>query len=68
MKHKEKASFAKALDLALELIFKYNLNPAVISACKNLDELDIYLDCLEDMQLNDFKIFDIKYEISPMKV
>ena len=44
------------------------LHPAIISACRNSQELNTYLDCLEDMQLNDFKIFDIKYEISPMKV
>ena len=65
MKNRENASFSKCLDLALELAFKYNLNPAVISACKNLDELDIYLDCLDDLALDDFKIFDIKYEVPP---
>ena len=65
MKNREHASFMKCIDLALELAFKYNLNPAVISACKNLDELDIYLDCLDDLALDDFKLFDIKYEIPP---
>lgn len=68
MKEREKDSFSATLDLALELTFKYNLNPAVITACKNLDELDIYLDCLEDMNLDDFKIFKIEYEIPPMKI
>lgn len=67
MRKKEKASFSKTLDLALELAFKYNLNPAIITACKNLDELDVYLDCLEENELDDFKIFDIKYEFMPVK-
>lgn len=67
MREKEKASFSEALDLALEVTFKYNLNPAIITACKNLDELDVYLDCLEGNELDDFKIFNIKYDIAPMK-
>ena len=67
MRTKEKASFIKALELALELTFKYNLHPAIISACKTLDELDIYLDCLEENELNKFTIFEIKYEVLPMK-
>lgn len=65
MRNREKASLGKCLDLAFELTFESNLNPAVIAACRNLDELDIYLDCLDDMALDDFKIFDIKYEIPP---
>jgi hypothetical protein len=44
------------------------LHPAIITACKSIDELDIYLSCLEDNQLDDFKIFDIKYEILPKVV
>ena len=67
MKHKEKANFLKALDLALELTFKYNLHPAIISACKNLDELDIYLDCLEENELHKFNIFEIRFEFLPTK-
>lgn len=67
MRYKEKSSFTKALDLALEVTFKYNLNPAIITACKNLDEFDIYLDCLDENELDDFKIFNIKYEIAPIK-
>lgn len=65
VKNKEKGSKFKALSLAYELFFNYNLHPAIISACKSLDELDIYLACLEDNTLNDFKFFNIKYEIPP---
>ena len=63
--HKEKLSIFKALDLAFELMFKYNLNPIIIAACRNLKELDIYLDCLEENELFDFRCFKIKFEVTP---
>lgn len=68
MRKKEKSSILDSLDLALELSFNNLLNPAIISACRNLDELDIYLDCLALNELNKFNIFEIKYEIAPIAV
>ena len=65
---KEKGSVSKALDLALELMFKHNLNPIVIAACRNLNELNIYLDCLENNELHDFSCFEIKFEVMPQIV
>lgn len=62
---KEKSSTFKALSLGLELFANFNLHPAIITACNSLDELDIYLACLEDNVLEDFPFFDIKYEITP---
>lgn len=56
-----KASFL----LGLELMFETNLHPAIISACKNLEELDIYLDCLEDNELEKFSCFKIVYKSLP---
>lgn len=66
--HKEKLFYLKALSLALEMLTNYNLHPAIITACKNMDELDVYLSCLEDNQLDDFQLFDIKYEMLPKVV
>lgn len=66
IREKEKGSITKALDLGLELMFKYELNPIVIAACRNLDELDIYLDCLEEKELHDFTCFEIKFEVMPL--
>ena len=63
--NKEHGSIFKALDLAFELMFQYNLNPIIISACKNLEELDIYLDCLEENELFDFRCFKIKFQVTP---
>ncbi len=62
---KEHTSKFKALCLASELFINYNLHPAIITACDSLDQLDIYLACLEEGELDDFKCFDIKYEIPP---
>lgn len=63
--NKEKKSVAFSLNLATELIFNYNLHPAIITACRNLDELDIYLDCLENNETEKFKCFNIIFEIPP---
>ena len=63
--HKENLSIIKALDLALELMFQYKLNPIIIAACRNLDELDLYLDCLEEDELFDFDCFELRFEVAP---
>ena len=65
IRYKEKSSIFSALDLGLELMFKYNLNPIIIAACRNLDELDIYLDCLDENELSDFKCFEVRFEVNP---
>ena len=62
---KEHGSIFQAVSLGLEVMFKYELNPIIISACKNLDEFDIYLNCLEENELYDFDCFEIKFEVSP---
>jgi len=66
MKYKEKKSFFKCFDLAFELCWNSLLNPAIISACNNLDELDIYLDYLYSNELDKFNIFKIEYQINPI--
>jgi len=68
VKNVEKKSIKDAFNLGMELLFNYNLHPAIIAACKSLDELDIYLDYLETGEIDKFKIFNIKYEIAPTLV
>jgi len=68
MRKKEKSSIKEAFDLGLELMFNYNLHPAIISACKNIDELDIYLDYLDSGETNKFKFFKVLFEIAPSVV
>ncbi len=58
---KSNLPFLQTLNLANELFFNTNLNPIIIKACKNLNELDIYLSCLENNCLNDFNCFNIIY-------
>lgn len=66
VREKEKGSIAKALDLGLELFSNYNLHPAIITACKNMHELDIYLSCLEYNELEDFKYFKTEFKSPPL--
>ena len=61
-------NLTEAIALSIELMGKRYLYPAIISACRNLDELDVYLDCLEKNELDDFKIFKIKYELHPLVI
>lgn len=63
VKNKEKSSIFKALALGFELFGNYSLHPAIITACSSLDELDVYLACLDENDLDDFKFFNIKYEV-----
>lgn len=65
MYRKEGKSKKSAIMLGIELMFETNLHPAIISACKNLAELDIYLDCLEDNELEKFSCFKIIYKSLP---
>ena len=65
---RENYSFIDAVAIATEMMKKRFLHPAIISACRNLNELDVYLDCLDKNELEDFKIFNIKYELYPMVV
>lgn len=65
MYKKEGKSRKSAFFLGLELMFESNLHPAIISACKTLEELDIYLDCLEDNELEKFSCFKIIYKSLP---
>lgn len=68
MRDKENASIRSAFDLGMELLFNYNLHPAIIAACRNLDELDIYLDYLENNEIDKFDCFKIIFDIAPIVV
>ena len=66
MRNIEKKSVIEAIDLGIELSLNSKLHPAIISACRNLDELDIYLDYLDSNQTDKFNCFSIKFEIAPL--
>jgi len=65
MREKEKKSFFSAVSLGLELMFNFSLNPAIITACNNLRELNIYLDFLEENEADKFPLFKVIYKVSP---
>lgn len=65
-REREKFILTDSIALALEMMGKRFLHPAIISACRTLNELDVYLDCLDKNELDDFKIFKIKYELYPV--
>ena len=65
MRVKENSSVYAAIDLSLELMFNSSLNPAIIRACSNLDELNSYLDCLYNNQPENFNAFKVVYKLLP---
>lgn len=68
IRDREMKSVIEALKIAVDLMFKHELNPAIIAACKSEKELLTYLDCLALNNLDDFKYFTIKFEITPFNI
>lgn len=66
IRDRESKSIVEALKYAIDLMFKAELNPTIIAACKTQDQLEHYLDCLESNKLDNFKDFEIKFEINPI--
>ena len=67
IRNRDGKSVASAVLYGLKLVKKSNLSPAVIAACKHKEELDRYLNCLKENKLDEFKSFNIMYEINPHK-
>ena len=67
-KNIEHFSALDTVAIATEVMTKRYLHPAIITACRSLDELDVYLDCLEKGEVDEFEIFNIKYELYPTVV
>lgn len=67
IKKKEHGSLKEAIDLGMELMFQSDLNPAIITACRDLEQLDIYLNCLDENELDKFDCFEIIYKVPPTK-
>lgn len=65
-RNKEKMSIKGALELGCECFFNTSLHPAIITACDNLNQLDIYLSCLDYDELDDFKFFTVIFKIPPL--
>lgn len=66
IRDRESKSVIDAFKFAIEMMFRYELNPVIIAACKTQEQLEHYLSCLEKNTLDDFTDFNIKFEISPL--
>lgn len=64
--NREMKSVTDALKRALDLMFKYELNPAIIAGLKSEADLDLLLDCLDKKNLDNFKPFKIVFEYNPV--
>lgn len=64
IRNREFKSMFEAMKVSTKFMFKYDLNPAIIAACNTKDELDQYMKCLEKNELENFNIFDIKFELN----
>lgn len=53
---------------ALGQMFNSKVHPAIIRSCRTMNDYYYYLKCLENNNLEDFKLFDIKYEVPPTQV
>ena len=65
VRQRDKGTLLQAVFFQTELFFNYNLHPAIITACKNSNELDVYLSCLEYNELEDFTSFKIVFQGLP---
>ena len=48
------------------MMFRHDLNPTIIAACKTQEQLEHYLSCLERNSLEEFKDFEIRFELNPL--
>lgn len=56
-----------ALRFSVKLLYKTNLNPAIIAACKTQTELKSLLYHLDNDDLKEFKYFNIVFDVNPLK-
>jgi hypothetical protein len=56
IRDREAKSVFDALKYALSVMFEYDLNPAIISACKTEEALNLYIECLENKDLSKFNL------------
>lgn len=66
VRDRESKSVLDAFKFAIDLMFHYELNPVIIAACKTQEQLENYMSCLEKNNLDDFKDFEIKFEVNPI--
>lgn len=66
IRDRESKSFWEAFKFAIDMMFRHDLNPTIIAACKTQEQLEHYLSCLERNSLEEFKDFEIRFELNPL--
>lgn len=66
IRNRQGKSIFSAIIYGAKLIGRYNLNPAIIAACKTEQQLDSYLYYLNLNDLSKFNSFKVIYEINPL--
>lgn len=67
MRNRENAGVIESLRYARSLKKEKRLHPAIVTACKTQDDLDIYLACLDNCVFSLFDSFEIKFEYLPTR-
>lgn len=65
-RNKEMKSAIDSLKFAMDMMFRSDINPAIIAAVKSQKQLDKYIECLENGKLEDFTYFTIIFEVNPI--
>ena len=65
LRDKEGSSIIEAMKFAFGIMFKGEINPAIISACQTKEQLEHYIELLNDNKLEEFSDFEIKYDVLP---
>jgi len=67
IRDREAKSVIESFKTALDMMFRYDLNPAIIAACKSQNQLENYIECLDKKKTDEFKDFKILFEVAPLK-
>ena len=65
IRDKEGKSVIDALKYAFDYMFRYEINPAIIAACKTQSQFEEYLEALKNNNLDNFKEFKIVFNVAP---
>ena len=66
LRNREGKGFIPSVTYSLNIARRYNLNPAIVAACKSQNELESYLYYLDTNKAHRFNFFNIIYEVNPL--
>ena len=65
-RNKEMKSAIDSFKFAIDMMFRSEINPTIIAAVKSQKQLEDYIECLEKNELENFKHFEIIFEVAPI--